>query len=195
MQHNKKFTIVGYSFGTLVAIEIVRRLEKKGCNGKLILLDGSPQYIQGFMQYFFGHKLDNVSLLDDYFTIVTIPFQDTLSYDTIKASYSELLSYTGKMEKLSDYTNHQTKYSLKYLEENIHGLVNRIHMVYQYTTTETIATPITLIRPKEAGMANFAHDYNLNGITSGKVDVQFINGNHTTMLSDNNLSTLLNELI
>lgn len=37
------FIIVGYSFGSMVAIELARQLEKTGKQGRLILLDGSPE--------------------------------------------------------------------------------------------------------------------------------------------------------
>lgn len=41
-----KFKIVGYSFGSLVAMEIVHRLEKEGREGTLWLIDGAPDFLQ-----------------------------------------------------------------------------------------------------------------------------------------------------
>lgn len=38
----RDFHVVGYSFGSMVAIELVRRLEVEGLSGKLTLIDGSP---------------------------------------------------------------------------------------------------------------------------------------------------------
>lgn len=38
--------IVGYSYGSMIAIEIVRRLETHGFVGELLLLDGSPDYMK-----------------------------------------------------------------------------------------------------------------------------------------------------
>lgn len=40
------FTLVGYSFGSLVAIELMRQLEAYGFNGQLILIDGAPQLMK-----------------------------------------------------------------------------------------------------------------------------------------------------
>lgn len=54
MQHIKKrlrpganFKIVGYSFGAIVALEIVRRLESEGRQGSVWLVDGAPEFLQG----------------------------------------------------------------------------------------------------------------------------------------------------
>ena len=38
--------MVGYSFGSMIAVELVRRLEATGMNGKLILIDGSPEFMK-----------------------------------------------------------------------------------------------------------------------------------------------------
>lgn len=41
------FKIVGYSFGAMVALEIVRRLESEGRQGSVWLIDGAPDFLQG----------------------------------------------------------------------------------------------------------------------------------------------------
>lgn len=42
----RDFTVIGYSFGSMVAIELVRKLENEGLSGKLILIDGSPEMLK-----------------------------------------------------------------------------------------------------------------------------------------------------
>lgn len=42
--HQHTFEIVGYCYGSMIAIELVRRLEAQGLNGKLILIDGALQH-------------------------------------------------------------------------------------------------------------------------------------------------------
>jgi len=41
MKDQKQFIIVGYSFGSLIAIELVRLLEANNFSGRLILIDGA----------------------------------------------------------------------------------------------------------------------------------------------------------
>lgn len=41
---------MGYSFGSLVTIELTRKIEAKGFNGRLILIDGAPLQIQALIK-------------------------------------------------------------------------------------------------------------------------------------------------
>lgn len=52
-EEQRSFTIVGYSFGSLIALELVRRLEKQGLSGRLILIDGAPEYLKMVIEQFF----------------------------------------------------------------------------------------------------------------------------------------------
>jgi len=44
--------IVGYSYGSLIAIELVSRLEKQGLNGRLVLIDGAPEQLKAILEQF-----------------------------------------------------------------------------------------------------------------------------------------------
>lgn len=43
---DQEFLIVGYSFGGLIALEVVKLLEKNNRTGKLWLVDSSPQFLK-----------------------------------------------------------------------------------------------------------------------------------------------------
>jgi len=43
---DQEFLIVGYSFGGLIAIEVLKLLEKNNRTGKLWLIDSSPQFLK-----------------------------------------------------------------------------------------------------------------------------------------------------
>lgn len=44
--NTESLTIVGYSVGAIYAIELVRKLESMGKHGRLILIDGSPEFLK-----------------------------------------------------------------------------------------------------------------------------------------------------
>ena len=50
--------MIGYSFGTLVGLEMVSLLEEKGYIGTMILIDGSPTYITSSLKKQFPHETD-----------------------------------------------------------------------------------------------------------------------------------------
>jgi surfactin synthase thioesterase subunit len=38
--------LIGYSFGTLVSLEVLGLLESRGYRGKIVFIDGSPAYLK-----------------------------------------------------------------------------------------------------------------------------------------------------
>ena len=67
MKDQKEFLIVGYSFGSLIAIELARLLEANDFSGWLILIDGAPDQMKFWLNQYFGcisqHELQNMLLL------------------------------------------------------------------------------------------------------------------------------------
>jgi len=52
VEEQRSFAIVGYSYGSLIAIELVNRLEKRGLNGRLVLIDGAPEQMKAISKKF-----------------------------------------------------------------------------------------------------------------------------------------------
>lgn len=46
MSADQEFSIVGYSFGGLIAIEVLKILEKNNRTGKLWLIDSAPMFLK-----------------------------------------------------------------------------------------------------------------------------------------------------
>lgn len=44
--------MVGYSFGSIIAIELTRRLEALNFKGRLVLIDGAPEQMQTIYKHF-----------------------------------------------------------------------------------------------------------------------------------------------
>ena len=55
---NIPFYIIGYSFGTLVALEMISLLERNGYPGIMILIDGSPAYSTSSLKKQFAHETE-----------------------------------------------------------------------------------------------------------------------------------------
>ena len=43
--------MVGYSFGSIIAIELTRRLEDLNFKGRLVLIDGAPEQMRMIYKY------------------------------------------------------------------------------------------------------------------------------------------------
>lgn len=42
----QNFVIVGYSLGSVITIELVRKLEGMNLQGRVVLIDGAPEYMK-----------------------------------------------------------------------------------------------------------------------------------------------------
>ncbi|XP_011704980.1 PREDICTED: uncharacterized protein LOC105460246, partial [Wasmannia auropunctata] len=52
LKDGKDFIIVGYSFGSIIAVELTRRLEAMNFNCRLVLIDGAPEQMRKIHEYF-----------------------------------------------------------------------------------------------------------------------------------------------
>lgn len=61
------FVMVGYSFGSILAIELTHRLEKMNIQGRVVLIDGAPAQlkalIRSFAQCTTSDEIQNILLL------------------------------------------------------------------------------------------------------------------------------------
>ena len=46
IKHGNTFSLVAYSYGCTVALEIARKLESKGMTGQMVFIDGSPDMLK-----------------------------------------------------------------------------------------------------------------------------------------------------
>lgn len=51
-EEQRGFALVGYSYGSLIALELVKRLEKRGLSGRLVLIDGAPKFLKTIVEQF-----------------------------------------------------------------------------------------------------------------------------------------------
>lgn len=70
--------IVGYSYGSLIALELARRLEKRGLSGRLVLIDGAPEYLKMTVEQFLPSTTDE-ELQNNIFLAIMDTMQSTLS--------------------------------------------------------------------------------------------------------------------
>lgn len=63
--------MVAYSFGVIVALELVSLLEEKGYIGKIVAIDGSPYYSKAALMQYASGKTD--SELETLFLHIVFP--------------------------------------------------------------------------------------------------------------------------
>ena len=196
-KNDDKFFIIGYSFGALLSLQLAKTLESKGKTGKIILLDGSPKFLNALAK---DHMPENST--DE--TIQTLVLANTINIlfnedkdEKMKAVLSES-SWETRANKLIEFSREKKVYSDEYGWTLLNSLVNRLKLTLALDLSKFSPldkTPFTLVRPSEFSILEIEEDYGLSSLTSTKVNIKYVEGNHTTILDNPKLYEILNNSV
>ncbi|TGZ54716.1 Fatty acid synthase [Temnothorax longispinosus] len=178
IKDQREFLIVGYSFGSLIAIELARLLEAKDFSGRLILIDGAPDQIKVLINQYFqcaspeelqntlALELNKCNTIDEKLKIFHAYFPNDVNVLTIKN------------QKLIYFT-----------------IYNHIIAIQDYdiSSLPRLKSPITLLKPTFPIAHYTEEDYGLHKVTEGKVQIYYVEGNHITMMDKDKIISAINE--
>ncbi|VVC31224.1 Thioesterase,Alpha/Beta hydrolase fold [Cinara cedri] len=193
---DQEYFILGYSFGGLIALEVVKLLEKNNRKGKLWLIDSAPQFLRVTTELSVSgeNPLDDeiqIQLLKRFFDLVWPQNKDKLlmEFGNIN-SWDERLNYF--VEKVPDDVN----YSKSYQKQLFNSAYIKLKAIINYDETPTVIlkTPTLLIRPTEQVLP-ITEDYGLSKYFESSVMVHFVEGNHYTILENKKIGELIGQSI
>ncbi|KAK0167632.1 hypothetical protein PV327_005004 [Microctonus hyperodae] len=187
------FMIAGYSFGSLVAIELARKLEAKGLVGKLILIDGAPELMKVIKNQQLAAS-NNEELETNFLVSIMDMVVPTLSKELL-ANLQQCTSWQEKLDKFMTYIPTESLMSSAEHQRNIYtSIYNRLIALdkYDISNLSPLRTPILLLKPSIPIVKNCLHDYGLSKITREKVEVHTIEGNHSTILDNMRIAMAIN---
>ncbi|XP_063708978.1 fatty acid synthase-like [Culicoides brevitarsis] len=190
---SETFTIIAYSFGSLLALTLVRKLETLGISGKLVLIEGSPLYLKKPLETVFSSTNNPKAALEFHCaaTILGILAPNKSQDSLLKCkSYGEMIEFIiieGKDAPFSDENKRMMMYKLR----------NHVKIVYELDVENfpKIKSNIMLIRASEPMLSDIDEDYDLSDVTTGEVTMKCIEGNHMTIMETNDLAETLNEIV
>lgn len=176
-----------------MALEIGKLLELKGREGSVTIIDGSPEFI---------HKVANQIVPDNTDENIQSVILLTSARLLFPKEYHEVAenvfanhTWESRLKSFATVAKERSQYSAEYGSKMLTALINRLKISLdadKLSLPILNKTPITLIRPTESSTANLDEDYGLGKYCSHKVNVNVIEGNHASMLSNPILTTLLN---
>ncbi|XP_049533141.1 fatty acid synthase-like isoform X3 [Anopheles darlingi] len=186
----QQFLVIGYSFGSLLALEIVKRLESRSLRGKLMMIDGSPMYLQRFA----GPHLaaaDDEQLQMSILTLIVSIVLPTGTQDIIKAVMNEP-TYSARIDKLMQLSRDSNPFSEDYSRKMMRLMLYRLKasMNMSNEAREKINAPVVLVR--SAMITDIEEDYGLSQFTQSSVIVKIIEGTHQSMLANPELVEIVN---
>jgi fatty acid synthase len=192
--NNNKFTIVGISFGALLALEFAKMLEKINMNGQLILIDGAPDYFKyaGYEKTFLADYESQTELISRVIE-VTYPERQIDLLMIMK----EDCDLKEKLDKvLLEICGNEEDPTADIFRKFLNGIFNRVKITVEYDDShlQAIKSKITLIRSRESLKLDIDEAFGLNKYTSNDIIVvEVVDGSHVTMLDSDDLPRIINE--
>lgn len=189
------FNLIGYSFGSLVSLELASILEQNGKKGKLVLIDGAPLFMKKLVS---NNVFADDEALHNYLlsTIIALLFPEDC--DFITKNVVTKPSFDVKIDKLIEFTSKQNLYSSNFVKNISKALFNRTKMLIALDVDAFKIlqfTSLSLIRPTESSVIEIDEDYALQKYCPQKINLQFVDGNHITVLDNLKLSEIINTII
>lgn len=192
------FYLVGYSFGSLVTLEIAHALEEMGMKGHIMLIDGSPLWLKQLSYAHIGTQQISDEAAQGLLLvgIVNLVLPDD-NPEEIIASLAHIPTWSEKVDHLVAYgAKNNIKYSDEYLRKMVISLFNRLRLIFDFdiNAVKKVKSSITLVRPTEVAVVDIDEDYELSKLTEGTVQLRFIEGNHASMLDNPQLAQIINDV-
>jgi len=195
-QNDKTFVIVGHSFGSLLALKIVHKLESLGKTGKLILIDAAPSYssetTRGALP---ANFTDN-----DIQSAVIYYFARKFFGNNSRSVVKEVLvldTWDARLDALIELGKDRSSYNSEFAKKNLTAIVNRIRMlakVDERTFPSLQSTSVVLIKASITLLNSIEEDYGLSQYSAKEITVQVMEGDHTSILSNPAMVQFLNSL-
>lgn len=198
-----RFHVVGYSFGSLIAIKIASMLEMYGYHGNVILIDGSPAYLKRLAQ-----GMAKTTTLDDENKLFMVLFKHLCSAESTDRFVTTLDGLTDTPSKINLVIEHlsdeiKLTYSREYLYNMTVAILNRLKVVIGMNISDDdisavidakLRSKITLVRPTQSSFKDIDEDYGLHHYSEYPIEVRYVKGNHLSMLDNSELITIINNI-
>uniref|UniRef100_A0A0K8V335 Fatty acid synthase n=1 Tax=Bactrocera latifrons TaxID=174628 RepID=A0A0K8V335_BACLA len=184
VQPKGPYSIAGYSFGATVAFAMAVELEQNKEEIKLVLIDGAPKYVNWYTKAF--KKRYNTSDDEDQNQAFALAYFGVVAANT-GYSMAKLLvdipTFEGKVEKCAEIVADEIDKPIELVKAAAASFYYKLAASDKYCVTNNLQCDVTLIKPTE-NYSKLEIDYGLNEVCDGKVDVLIVEGNHRTILLD-----------
>ncbi|XP_071447989.1 fatty acid synthase-like [Hetaerina americana] len=216
----RPYNFVGYSFGAVLALEMVSQLEEEmqeNSNLKrsisLVLIDGSTDYLQQLVRATLLEKKNTENEEKEYLPVTQIQQGEKEALTLLQSNLlCHIFNYlpTGldmkelhqQLMKLKDWQTRckhavslmpkSVGHSPEFLLSTMSAVYSRIMALINYTPRGKRNTQVTLIRTKHSSI-QLDEDYGLGKYFKQKISIQYVDGNHITILEKKMTANILNE--
>ncbi|KAJ8976879.1 hypothetical protein NQ317_001203 [Molorchus minor] len=196
-KHIKKdvpFNIVAYSYGTLIALEVVSRLESKGYTGTIICIDGAPLLMKEMLK---SLNTDSQHIFETALLCHLLSFyvssEVVLKY---KESIFKCNSWQDRLDLGAAIVKQRVGLEGHYQKKVASSIYRRLNALKLYSPSYSkLKSDIKLYKPKIGSIRGLPEDYGLSEFCEKPLEVMTFEGNHVTILENEMVAEALNAII
>lgn len=192
VQPKGPYTIIGYSFGACVAIEMGICLEKTDEKVNLLLVDGSHSYVATHTGKAKNAKIQgNTSAEQSEVLIYFIMQFKEIDQQKALVELMELKSWNERLARAIDILSGATPFSPEDIAEAATSFYGKLAAADKYVPSGKFNGKVTLVKAID-NYVQMGEDYGLSEVCTQKVTIEALKGNHRSILSGTSVEKIAN---
>lgn len=192
-EDDEEFFIVGYSLGSIIALKLAKELELRGMKGRLALIDGSPLLIGQIAKVMAPVPTDDIIQNSILLTCMQLVTPDEYIEQSVNVMTKP--NWNAKLDAFINVAKKKMIYSEDYGRKMITSLISNVKLSLNaekvdFDTLDT--TPISLFKADLSMIKDIDEYYGLKKYGKLNIELNVIDGNHYSILSNGQLVDRLN---
>ncbi|XP_066156912.1 fatty acid synthase [Euwallacea fornicatus] len=193
VQSHGPYTVVGYSFGAVVAFEMGVILENQGETVRLFFIDGSPSYVATHT----GKARSKIHQSEaaeqsEAMCYFILQFKD-IDQQKVVQELTTLKSLSERVTKTVEVLKKVTPFSDAQVSAAALSFFLKLKAADQYQPQNKFNGPVTLVKAKD-NFVEYDEDYGLSKVCTAKPVVEVLSGNHRSILTGTTVQRIANIL-
>ncbi|KAJ8946540.1 hypothetical protein NQ318_004676 [Aromia moschata] len=179
--------IIAYSYGTLVALEAVSILESRGYKCSVICIEGSPKLMKGMLD---ALNMESTEVLETALACRLLSFYLPLeAVSTHQESIFKCASWDERVELGIEIVKQNINVDQNHQRKVANRIYRRVQALKMYTPAYApLESDVKLYKAKYQVTDNIEEDYCLSQLFKKPVEFEVFEGNHATVLDNEELA-------
>ncbi|KAF2904462.1 hypothetical protein ILUMI_01702 [Ignelater luminosus] len=190
------FTLVGYSYGTIVSMQLAALLEAEGRIGRVILIDGAPDMYKDLIKQQVP-EMNSEALLQTLILCALmqlfIPIETVMKH---KMDIYNCKTYEERVKLAMTHAPEDTPHSQEYQKRVCMLSYHRVKSVLEYQPKfRKLKSMVRLFKPSRHTIENYDEDYKLQQWFENPIETTTFEGNHVSILKNPQVAYTINTII
>ncbi|XP_045466442.1 fatty acid synthase-like [Harmonia axyridis] len=195
LEPNEPLNLIAYSWGTIIALESLAIMEKRGRRGTLICLDGAPNMLHEMCEQEMktGSEAEFETVILCHLMALYVPVEIILEN---REKIYKCNSFEERLDLAQKLTSKDAKHSPEYQRKAATAFYTRLKELRNYYPKyPKILSSVRLFKPSNLSVQNVPEDYKLSELCANLAEVKVFEGNHLTLIENTDVADTINNIL